>query len=119
MAPMRFKEVITDPWEFRKFMGDPQSLQVRMPTRLPPRSVTAFEFLNGIARCDPVRSVIERLEKMRRRVFADAAAERGTHLGAVAPVHPAPHTRIAFLGLDGNFSAERIVSIHVLLDRGP
>src|SRR5206468_8240024 len=46
------------------------------------------------------RSVIEWLEKMRRRVLADPAADRGTHLGAVAPVHPAPHTRVAFLGVD-------------------
>src|SRR5207249_7782735 len=37
---------------------------------------------------------------MRRRVLADSAADRGTHLGAVAPVHPAPHTRVAFLGMD-------------------
>src|SRR5213080_47537 len=46
------------------------------------------------------RSVVERLQEMRRRVLADLPAERGTHLGAVAPVHPAPHTRVAFLGMD-------------------
>ena len=45
-------------------------------------------------------SVVEPLEKMRRRVLADFAAEPGTHLGAVAPVHPAPHPRVAFLGMD-------------------
>src|SRR5207247_9129663 len=48
----------------------------------------------------PRRSVIEPFEEMRRRVLADLTAERGTHLGAVAPVHPAPHTRVAFLGMD-------------------
>ena len=37
---------------------------------------------------------------MRRRVLADPAADRGTHFGAVAPVHSAPHTRVAFLGMD-------------------
>src|SRR5436309_11967042 len=37
---------------------------------------------------------------MPRRVLADSAADRGTHLGAVAPVHPAPHTSVAFLGMD-------------------
>ena len=37
---------------------------------------------------------------MRRRVLADLAADRSTHLGAVAPVHPAPYTRVAFLGMD-------------------
>src|SRR6476469_1114836 len=46
------------------------------------------------------RSVIERLEEMPRRVPADPTTERGAHLGAVAPVHPAPHTRVAFLGMD-------------------
>jgi hypothetical protein len=37
---------------------------------------------------------------MRGRVLADLAADPGTHLGAVAPVHSAPHTRVAFLGMD-------------------
>src|SRR5438874_12860427 len=46
------------------------------------------------------RSVIERLEKMRRGVLADPRAERRSHLGAVAPVHPAPDTRVAFLGMN-------------------
>src|SRR5215813_6063084 len=46
------------------------------------------------------QSVIERLQQMPRRVPADPAAEPGTHLGAVAPVHPAPHTCVAFLGMD-------------------
>src|SRR5882762_3162070 len=50
--------------------------------------------------CDPLRSVLERLEKMCRRVLADPAADRRTHLGAVAPMHPAPYTRVAFLGMD-------------------
>jgi hypothetical protein len=38
-----------------------------------------------------------RLEEMRRRVLADPAPELGTHLGAVAPVHAAPHARVALV----------------------
>jgi hypothetical protein len=37
---------------------------------------------------------------MRRSIRADSAADTGPHLGAVAPVHPAAHTRVAFLGMD-------------------
>src|SRR5262249_37444310 len=47
-----------------------------------------------------IRSLIERPETMRRRVLSDFAADPGTHLGAVAPVHPAPHPRVAFFGMD-------------------
>jgi hypothetical protein len=38
---------------------------------------------------------------MCRRALADFTAERRTRLDAVAPVHSAPHTRVAFL--DTNF----------------
>src|SRR6266536_3588065 len=37
---------------------------------------------------------------MRRGVLADFAANRCTNLGTVAPVHPAPNTRVALLGMD-------------------
>src|SRR6185436_17636674 len=37
---------------------------------------------------------------MSRGVPADSATERGAHLGAVAPVHPTPHTCVAFLCMD-------------------
>src|SRR5262245_55774319 len=67
--------------------------------RRPPKTRAAFKCMER-DRCDPVRSVIRRLEKMRRRIFADSAAEGGTDLGTVAPVHPAPHTRGAFLSMD-------------------
>src|SRR5262245_30871215 len=39
-------------------------------------------------------------EEMRGRVLADYGTERATHLRAPPPVHPAPHARVAFLGLD-------------------
>ena len=37
---------------------------------------------------------------MRRCVFANLAANGGTNLGAVPPMHPSPHTRVAFLSMD-------------------
>src|SRR5438034_1761086 len=44
--------------------------------------------------------LIEKREQMRRREFADLAADCGTHHGAVAPVHAAPYTRVTFLGMN-------------------
>src|SRR5262245_33723432 len=37
---------------------------------------------------------------MPRRISADDAAEPGAHFRTVAPVHPAPHARVAFFGMD-------------------
>src|SRR6266542_6667134 len=45
-------------------------------------------------------ALIEWLKQMRRCVLADLAADCGTHVGAVAPVHATPHTRVAFLGMN-------------------
>src|SRR5262249_25883904 len=71
------------------------------PGSRPPRSGRVYVH----ARCDasrrwPIDLLIERFQEMPRRIPADSAAERGADLGAVAPVHPAPHARVAFLGMD-------------------
>src|SRR5256885_14950336 len=50
------------------------------PKRIPPLTVV----------------LIKKLEQMRRRELADLAADCGTHLGAVAPVHPTPYPRVTF-----------------------
>lgn len=46
------------------------------------------------------RRVAELLEQVRRRVVADLRAHPGADFRAVAPVHAAPHTCVALLGVD-------------------
>jgi hypothetical protein len=45
-------------------------------------------------------SLIERFEKMRRRVLANFAADSSTYLSTVAKVHSSPHTGVTFLGMN-------------------
>src|SRR5438128_4697665 len=76
----------------------------KTPTR--PTAIPPFTFV-----------LIEQLEQMRRRELADLAADCGTHLGAVAPVHPTPYARVAFLVMD--LFDTRVVANHaaVALER--
>ena len=49
---------------------------------------------------------------MGRRILADPAADTGPHLGAVAPVHPAPHFQnILLANYDVSPDGQRFVMV--------
>jgi hypothetical protein len=78
------------------------SLSARPHTLSKSSLAHCFFFFEAVGRGLFSRTVrlIERFEQMRRRVLADFAADCDTHLSAVAKVHSAPHTRVAFLGVN-------------------
>ena len=63
------------------------------------RNVKVYKAVPG-DRTPKTPSLIHRFQQMRRSVLTDLAANRGSYLRAVAKVHPAPHTRVAFLGMN-------------------